>query len=80
MNIDQITELFKWMTIINVVVLILSSVLVMALKKVIWRIHGRIFGITEDKVAAMAYGYLGVYRLLVLVFNIVPYVSLVIIK
>jgi hypothetical protein len=52
----------------------------MALKKVIGRIHGRLFGIPEDKVAAMAYGYLGIYRLLVIVFNIVPYVSLAIIK
>ena len=80
MNLDQITEMFKWMTIINVVVLILSFVLIVALRKFMCRIHGRMFGITEDKVAALAYGYLGIYRLLVLVFNIVPYVALVIIK
>jgi hypothetical protein len=68
------------MTIINVAVLIVTAVLAMTLKKVVCRLHGRIFGIPEDRVAAMAYGYLGIYRLLVLVFNIVPYVSLVLIK
>jgi hypothetical protein len=80
MNLDQLTELFKWMTIINVVLLISSSVLVMLLKNVMCKMHGRLFGIKEDSVALVAYGYLGMYRVLVLVFNIVPYVSLLLIK
>jgi hypothetical protein len=64
------------MTIINVVALILSSVLVMVLKNILCRMHARVFGIKEDEVALVTYGYLGAYRLLVLVFNIVPYISL----
>ncbi|MHC4251035.1 MAG: DUF6868 family protein [Planctomycetota bacterium] len=76
MNLDQLTRIFMWMTIINVAVLILSSVLVMVLRKTMCRTHARLFGITEEQVALAAYGYLGAYRLLVLVFNIAPYVAL----
>ena len=80
MNLDQLTELFMWMTIINVGLLILSSVLAMVLKNVMGRWHGRLFGIKEESVAVVAYGYLGMYRVLVLVFSIVPYVSLLLIE
>jgi membrane protein YdbS with pleckstrin-like domain len=76
MSLDQLTELLMWMTVVNVVVLVLSSVLVMVLRNTMCRAHAKLFGIKEDEVALVAYGYLGVYRLLVLVFNIVPYVSL----
>ncbi len=80
MNLDQLTEFFKWMTIINVGLLILSSLLDMVLKNVMGKIHGKLFGIKENEVAIVAYGYLGMYRVLVLVFNIVPYISLLLIK
>ena len=79
MNLDQVTQLFKWMTIINVVVFILSSVLAIVLKDVTCRMHARLFGIQEKTVASVAYGYLGGYRLLILVLNIVPYISLLLV-
>jgi len=75
----MLTEFFKWMTIINVGLLILTFVLTMTLKNVVCKLHGRLFGIQENTVAAAAYGYLGIYRIFVIVFNIVPYISLVLI-
>ncbi len=80
MNLDQLTEFFKWMTIINIGLLVLSSVLIMILKNVMCKMHGKLFGIKEESVALVAYGYLGMYKVLVLVFNIVPYISLLLIK
>ena len=80
MNLDQLTEFFKWMTIINIGLLVLSSVLIMILKNVMCKMHGKLFGIKEENVALVAYGYLGMYKVLVLIFNIVPYISLLLIK
>ena len=80
MNLDQLTEFFKWMTIINIVLLVLSSVTTMILKNVMCKKHSKLFGIKEESVALVAYGYLGRYKVLVLVFNIVPYISLLLIK
>ena len=39
MTLDQITELFKWMTIINAGILILTTFLVMGLKNVMAKIN-----------------------------------------
>ena len=76
MTIEQLTNLFKWMTIINIGLLVLSSVLVMVLRNFICKIHGRLFGIKEDNVATVVCGYLGMFKVLVIVFNIVPYIAL----
>ena len=51
MTLAQITELFKWMTIINIGVLLLSSVLVMLLKKIVCKMHAKLFGIKEENIA-----------------------------
>jgi len=80
MNIEQLTEFFKWMSIINVGIFVLSSILIMLLKGIMCIMHGKLFGIKEDKVAIVSYGYLGIYKVLVIVFNIVPYVSLLLIQ
>ncbi len=80
MTIEQITDLFQWMTIISVGLLVLSSVLAMALKGLMLRTHSRLFGISEDQVAIVSYCYLGAFKVLVIVFNIVPYVSLLLIQ
>lgn len=80
MNSDQVLELFKWMTLINAIILMLTTFLIMGLKGVICRQHGKFFGIAPDKVAEVAYAYLGGYKLLFIVFNLVPFLSLLIIR
>lgn len=80
MTLDQLTELFGWMTVINVGVFVLSALLGMVLRTVVAKMHGKLFGVDEDKVSIVGYGYLGVYRIFILVFNIVPYVSLLIVS
>lgn len=80
MTIESVTEVVKWMTIINVGILVGSSVLVMIFKRVLYRAHSKMFRIPEENVAAITYGYLGAYRLLVIVFNIVPYIALSIVR
>jgi len=80
MNLDQLTELFKWMTIINISLLLLSSVLIIILKNVMAKYHGKLFGIKEEGVTLIAYGYLGMLKVLIIVFILVPYISLLLIK
>jgi len=80
MNLEQLTDLFKWMTIINMGLLVLSSLLIMMLKGVMCNVHGKLFGIDKDKVAMASYGYLGIYKVFIIVFNVVPYVSLLLIQ
>jgi len=79
-TLDQLTCLFMWMTIINVAALTLSFFLIMPLKKVMCRVHAKLFGIPEQSVATAAYAYMGIYKILVIVFNIVPYIALEIVS
>ena len=76
MTLEQLTTLFKWMMIINIGILTISSILIMVLKNVICRMHGKLFGLKEDQVAMAAYGYLGLFKVLVILFSIVPYIAL----
>lgn len=80
MNMDQLTEYFKWMMIINIAFLFLSTFSVMGLKSLMFKMHTKMFGVTEEQVSMIAYGYLAMYKVLVIVFNIVPYVALLILK
>ncbi len=80
MNIDQLTEFFKWMAIINVLFFLLSFVLVMTLNNVMGKLHGKLFNIKKENVSLMAYGYLGMFKVLIIIFILVPYISLLLIK
>ena len=64
----------------NIGLFILSALLIMVLKKTVCKMHGKLFGIDEGKVPIVLYGYLGVYRIFIIVFNLVPYLSLLILK
>lgn len=80
MSLEQLTTLFQWMTILNAGILILSAILVMTLKGVVYRMHSKLFGIREDEVAVVSYTYLGIYRALFLVFNLAPYCALLLVQ
>ncbi|MFK5975950.1 MAG: hypothetical protein QM493_05540 [Sulfurovum sp.] len=77
MNLEQITEFFKYMSIINIIILMINSILIMVLKDFIYKIHAKLFGINEANLAVVIYGYLGMFKIMVIIFNIVPYVALV---
>ncbi len=80
MAIAEITELFKWMTIINVMLFFLSLAVSTILKGTISKIHSRVFGISEARVLDILYGFFGIYKIAIVVFNVVPYLALLIIQ
>ncbi len=79
MNIELLKECFMWMTVINLGIFILSAVLSMLLKDLIVRMHGRMFGISPEALKAILYGYLGLYKVVFIVFVLVPWLALLII-
>jgi len=79
MDLDTLTKFFMWCTILNGGLLILSTFLCMGLKNMIARMHGKFFGLAPDAVKPMVYGYIGLFKIAWLVFNVVPWVALLII-
>jgi len=57
----------------------LSVVLIIVLKDALCKMHTKLFGIKEKDVLKASCKYLGNFKVLIIMFNIVPYISLLII-
>jgi hypothetical protein len=78
MYMEALRAFFGWMTLINLGIFILSTVLCIALRRIIQCMHGRMFGLEAGSINAFLYGYIGLYKILFIVFNLVPWIALVI--
>ena len=50
------------------------------LKDVIQRVHGKMFGLSPEAINAFLYGWLGLYKIVFIVFVLTPWISLLIIS
>ena len=64
------------MTVINFLILLISTVGVVALTQEMKVIHSRMFHVPSDELSQIYLEYLGWYKLLWMIFNLVPYISL----
>ena len=64
------------MTVINFLILLISTVGVVALTQEMKVIHGRMFHVPSDELSQIYLEYLAWYKLLWMIFNLVPYISL----
>jgi|GEM_PF-4096249 len=54
----------------------MSVILIIFMKGVIVRTQVRMFGINEENLTFVLYGSMAIYKILIIVFNAVPYVVL----
>ncbi|VGO23112.1 DUF6868 family protein [Pontiella sulfatireligans] len=78
MNVVMLKEFFGWMTVINLGLFIFSAVMCMFARGMIQRTHGKLFCLSDEAINAFVYGYIGIYKILFIVFNLVPWLALVI--
>ncbi len=81
MNIEMLKQFFMWCTILNVAFLVLSF-LVVAFgfgRDFVYRMHSQWFPMPRETLNAALYLLIGVYKVFVIVFNIVPWLALTII-
>ncbi len=76
MSIATLRTLFGWCTVINVGLMILSFALLIPLGNFVYRMHARIFPMSRETFNIIIYSYLGIYKILVIVFCLVPYLAL----
>jgi len=79
MDIDSITAFFMWCTILNVTLLALSSLICICAADWAYRIHSKWFSISKETFNVAIYSFLGLYKVLVFVFNLIPYLALLIV-
>ena len=75
-TIETIREFLGWCTVINIGLLVLSSILIIALRGTVSRFHGKMFNLDEKYLSQAYFQYLGQYKIAIIVFNIVPYFAL----
>ena len=80
MTIQTLTTFFMWCTIINGGLLLLWSGLYKAAPNLIYRTQRWWFPISEETFRLIFYGFLGVFKILFLIFNAVPYAALLIME
>ena len=79
MDLETTRAFFMWCTIINVALLTLSFLLCACLGDWIYRMHSRWFPISREAFNVVIYSILAGFKTLVIMFNLVPYVALVIV-
>ena len=76
MTVEFLTQLFGWMTLINIVILFISSVFMMLFRDMGTALHARMFGIEPERLLEVWYSYMGSLKIAVIVLNITPYLAL----
>ncbi len=79
MDIQTLTAFFMWCTILNVVLLSLSSLMCICAADWAYRIHSKLFSISRETFNVLIYSFIALYKLLVIVFILIPYIALVIV-
>ena len=79
MDIDTLRAFFMWCTILNGALLILSFPIIACAGDSIHRMHSKWFPISREAFYTVIYSLFGGFKILVLVFNLAPYVALLIV-
>ncbi len=76
MTIEQWTSLLGWCSLLNLSLLAISALLLMLFERPVKAIHQRMFGLDDRQLTLSYFSYLANYKILVLVFNLMPYIAL----
>jgi hypothetical protein len=79
MDIQTLTTFFMWCTILNVALLLFSSLMCICAGDWVYQIHSKLFSISKETFNVAIYSFLALYKLLVIVFILIPYIALLII-
>jgi hypothetical protein len=76
MSIEGLQDFLFWCMVLNLALLLFSSVLVTQCSSMVRKIHSRLFRISEDQAGVALYAFLSAYRILIFFFVIIPWIAL----
>jgi hypothetical protein len=79
MDIQTLTSFFMWCMILNIGLLMLSFLMLAFAGDFIYRIHNKWFPMSRERFNSVIYSFIGFYKIIVIVFNVVPLAALAII-
>lgn len=78
MDIQTLTTFFMWCTVIDGGILVLWTVFFVFAPDWVYRIQSGWFPISRETYDVVIYAFLGLFKIVFLVFNLVPYLALLI--
>jgi len=76
MDIQLLTTFFMWCTIINGGLLIFWTIMFMSAPNLVYSTQSKFFPIPRETFNVVMYSFLGLFKIIFLVFNVVPYFAL----
>ena len=80
MDIQMLTDFLMWCTIINVGLMIISFLFCVCAGDFVYKIHSKMFPLSKKSFYRAIYSLFGFFKIIIIVFNVVPYIALLIIK
>ena len=80
MEIEKLQGFFFWCWLINTGIYVFTAIAVMVFRDLVFLIHKKMFGLDEETVCKSIQMYLATYKLMITVFNFVPWIAILIIK
>lgn len=75
-TVSTLTELLGWSSVINICLLAITTLAVILKRDSIIKLHVKMFGIDAAELSRIYFQYIAQYKLAIIIFNIVPYISL----
>ena len=75
-TLSEITEFFGWASIINMGFLCLATLSLLLMRDFIVSIHSKLLNIKKEELPMIYFNFLSNYKVLTLVFFLIPYISL----
>jgi len=79
MTLETARDFFLWCTVLNFAVLLLWLLALSLAHDWVHRLHGRWFRLSVERFDAMHYAGMAIYKIGILLFNLVPYLALLIV-
>ena len=76
MDVQWLLKVLLWCTVINYAVLLIWFAALVFAGNFLFRLHSRWFGLTIEKFNLMMYGSMAVYKIGVLLLNLVPLIAI----
>jgi len=80
MELETLTRFFLWCTVLNGALLLLWTVLFLGAPDWIYRTQTRWFPMPRETFNVIFYAFIGLFKIVFLVFNVVPYAALLIVR
>jgi hypothetical protein len=76
MTTEALTELLGWACVINIAILMFSTLMLIVMRGFVTKIHSKLFGLDEKDLGRAYFQYLAQYKIAIIVLNIAPYIAL----